>query len=99
MYIVVEFFEAEPQHQVALTAALVFLARSTLDRRRGCHRFDVGQDDIDGSSLLVYQVFESREAYTEHLELPAYAEHRLLTDPWTRTRRMLSYAMLPHGGG
>lgn len=98
MHIVVEFLEAEPRHRVGLRAALVFFARATLDKRRGCQRFDVGHDDIDGSSFLLYQVYESREAYTEHLESSEYAEHRVLVDPWTETRRLLSYELLPHGG-
>lgn len=97
MHIVCEFIEAEPQHRTALRAALVFLARTTLDKRRGCARFDVGSDDLDGTGFLLYQVYESRACYLEHLELPEYAEHRVLTDPWTKTRRLLSYEMLPHG--
>lgn len=98
MFIVVEFIEAEPQHRAGLRAALVFLARSTIEKRRGCQRFDVGQDDLDATTLLLYQVYDSKAAYTEHLEKPEYAEHRLLVDPWTRTRRVLTYDLVPHGG-
>lgn len=98
MHVVVEFIEAEPQHRIAMRQTLLFLARTTLEKRRGCLNFDVGQDSIDGTSFLLYQVYESREAYTEHLELPEYAEHRLLVEPWTRSRRILTYDHVSHGG-
>ena len=30
-------------------------------------------------------------AYLAHRELPHYADFRILTDPWVRTRRVLTY--------
>jgi autoinducer 2-degrading protein len=98
MHIVVEFVEAHPGHVVALRGALQFLARMTIEKKRGCRQFDVGQDSIDGSTFLIYQIYETREAYTEHLELPEYADHRILSDPWIKTRRILTYDLVSHGG-
>jgi len=98
MHIVVEFVEAEPEHRMALRSALVFIARATLEKRRGCLCYDVGQDDVDGTSYLLYHVYASREAFTEHIEMPEYAEHRLLVEPWTKLRRVLTYNHVSHGG-
>ncbi len=92
MYIVVEFVDAQPQHRAALRTALMFLARQTLEKRRGCLHYDVGQDDLDGGSFLLYQVYASRETHTEHIELSEYAEHRLLIEPWTKSHRLLTYS-------
>jgi autoinducer 2-degrading protein len=98
MYVVVEFVEAEPSHRASLRNALLFWARTTLERDRGCQRMDVSQDDIDGTTFLIYQVFDSKDAYMRHMEMTEYAEHRILTEPWTKSRRMLAYDLISHGG-
>ena len=98
MHVVVEFLDAKPQHRSALRAALLMMARSVLEKKIGCHQFDICQDDLDESSFLVFQVFENRSAYRTHQELPDYAEHRLLVDPWITTRRALSYELITDAG-
>jgi (4S)-4-hydroxy-5-phosphonooxypentane-2,3-dione isomerase len=98
MLVVVEFIEAIPAHRGALRPALLMLARAFTEKKLGCHQFDVAQDDLDGSSFLVYQVFTSQEAHVAHLEMPEHAEHRLLVDPWIKTRRHLTYELLSGAG-
>ena len=98
MHVVVEFIDAKPEHRAGLRAALLMMARHVLEKKIGCHLFDICQDDFDGSAFLVYQVFENQSAYRAHQELPGYAEHRLLVDPWIEHRRALSYELLTAAG-
>ena len=44
-----------------------------------------------GTAFLLYQVYDDEAAYLQHRELPHYAEFRILADPWTRSRRVLTY--------
>ena len=98
MYVVVEFVEAKREHRASLRQTLILLARAMTDKKLGCLTFDVGQDEMDGGSFMIYQIYTSRAAYVAHLELPEYAEHRLAADPWTITRRHLSYEMISGAG-
>jgi quinol monooxygenase YgiN len=98
MFTVVEFLEGAPAQRASLRQALILFAHAMQTRKLGCHQFDIGQDDIDGNSYLVYQVYETKAAHLAHLELPIYAEHRLLVDPWIATRRTLTYELVSAGG-
>jgi autoinducer 2-degrading protein len=42
----------------------------------------------------LYQVYDDEAAYLAHRELPHYAEFRTLADPWTRSRRVLTYDVI-----
>lgn len=98
MYVVIEFLDVDPNHRATLRSSLVLFAHSMLGRSLGCRTFDVAQDDLDGSAFLLYQRYDSKEAHLAHLELGEYAEHRLVIDPWVRTRRSLTYELVSHAG-
>lgn len=98
MYVVVEFVEADAAHRAGMRQALLVLSRSLLEKKLGCREFDVAQDDLDGSAFLLYQVYDSKAAHVTHMELPDYADHRLLVDPWIKTRRHLTYELISGAG-
>jgi autoinducer 2-degrading protein len=91
MQVVVVFMEAERGRQDELGSALVAYAKTCMEREPGCRRYDVCLDPVEGTSFLLYQVYDSEAAYLAHRELPHYAEFRSLADPWTRSRRVLTY--------
>jgi len=53
---------------------------------------------LEGGVFLLYQLYEDEAAYRTHRELPHYADFRLLTDPWTRSRRVLTYESVTLAG-
>ncbi len=91
MHVVVVFLEAERGRQEDMRMALTTYARIVLEREPGCHRYDICTDPVEGSSFLLYQIYDDEAAYLTHRELPHYAEFRILVDPWTRSRRVLTY--------
>jgi autoinducer 2-degrading protein len=91
MFVVVVFLEAEPGRQEALGDVLCVHARTSVDREPGCRRYDISVDPLEGAAFLLYQVYDDEAAYLAHRELPHYADFRVLTDPWVRTRRVLTY--------
>jgi autoinducer 2-degrading protein len=98
MHVVVVFLEAEDGRQWELGEALLVHARMCLDREPGCRRYDISSDPLEGSSFLLYQVYVDEAAYLAHRELPHYADFRLLTDPWTKSRRVLTYKAIALAG-
>ncbi len=53
---------------------------------------------MEASAFLLYEVFVDEAAYDAHRELPHYAEFRVLTDPWIRSRHVLTYEMVTGSG-
>jgi (4S)-4-hydroxy-5-phosphonooxypentane-2,3-dione isomerase len=99
MHVVVVFMEAERGREEDLRQALVSYARTCLEREPGCRRYDVCLDPVEGSAFLLYQIYDDQAAYLAHRELPHYAEFRILADPWTRSRRVLTYDAVALSGG
>jgi autoinducer 2-degrading protein len=91
MYVVVVFLEAVAGRQEELRDALRVHARACLDREPGCQTYDISVDPLEGTVFLLYQVYEDEAAYHAHSELPHYADFQVLTDPWTKSRRVLTY--------
>jgi autoinducer 2-degrading protein len=100
MHVVVVFLEAHRGREEELRQALKMHAVTCADREPGCLRYDISVDPIEGTSFLLYQVYADEAAYSAHRELPHYSDFRVLTDPWVRSRRVLTYnAVAHHPGG
>ncbi|MBI1650336.1 putative quinol monooxygenase [Hyphomicrobium sulfonivorans] len=99
MYVVVVFLEAHVGRQTELRDALRRHGKLSIEREEGCRRYDVSVDPIEGSAFLLYQVYEDEAAYRAHRELPHYADFRLLSDPWVKSRRVLTYESVAILGG
>ena len=91
MHVVLVFLEAERGREAELGASLRTHAAGCLEKEPGCRRYDISADPLEGASFLLYQVYDDETAYLAHRELPHYADFRILTDPWVRTRRVLTY--------
>jgi autoinducer 2-degrading protein len=91
MHVVVVFLEAERGREEDLRHALISYTRTCLEREPGCKRYDICLDPVETGSFLLYQVYDDQAAYNLHRELPHYSEFRQMTDPWTRSRRVLTY--------
>ncbi len=98
MFVVVVFLEAKRGRQDTLRRALLQHALNSLEREAGCQRYEVCLDPLETSAFLLYEVFVEEAAYQAHRELPHYAEFRVLTDPWIRSRRVLTYEMIAGSG-
>ncbi len=94
MFAVLVFLEAKPEHREKLEPILLVNARNSLDRETGCRRFDVMRDPVDPNGFALYEVYVDAAAHRQHLELPHYAEYRLLVDPWIKSRRVLTYEVI-----
>jgi autoinducer 2-degrading protein len=91
MHVVVVFLEALAGRQEGLADELRRHAAACVEEEAGCHRYDVSVDPLEGGTFLLYQVYTDEAAYLAHRELPRYAGFRTLTDPWLRSRRVLTY--------
>jgi autoinducer 2-degrading protein len=91
MFVVVVFLEAESGRQEELTDALRVHASNCREREGGCQRYDISVDPLEGTAFLLYQIYDDEAAHLAHREMPHYADFRVLTEPWTKSRRVLTY--------
>ena len=84
-------FELKPGAMPAFLTAARNDATGSVTREPGCRRFDVLVDPQRTDRVCFYEVYDDEAAYIAHRELPHYAEFRILADPWTRSRRVLTY--------
>lgn len=97
MYVVVEFLEAKPGEVAAVRAALLMLARQSLEGHH-CHQLDVAADPVEPASFLVYRVYADEAAYRVHTETPEHQAMAMTLAPWLESRRLLSYELISEHG-
>lgn len=98
MHVVVVFFEAKREHTASLRAALMRQAHASREREPGCRQFDVAEDPVDSASFLLYEVYDDEAAFKAHIETAHYAEFALLVEPWTQSKRVLTYGLISNHG-
>ncbi|WVT78112.1 putative quinol monooxygenase (plasmid) [Sinorhizobium chiapasense] len=80
-FVVIAEFRVRPERLVEfLNAASDDAAHSVADEP-GCHRFDVVQPEGEGSTVVFYEVYDSRAAFDAHLETPHLARFRAAFPP------------------
>ena len=97
MHVVVEFLEARPEHVAVVRAALLMLARQSVEGRH-CRQLDVAADPLEATGFLVYRLYDDEAAYRAHTETP---EHRAMGHtlaPWLASRRVLAYELISDSG-
>lgn len=97
MFVVVLFLEANRDCAEKLRGALTAHAAKVRANDPGCERFDVAHDPLEPASFLVYQVFDSEEAFTAHFELESHLQFATQIEPWVKTERKLTYTLLDTG--
>ena len=98
MFVVVVFLEALVGRQQELADVLRKHAAACVEEEPGCHRYDISVDPLEGGTFLLYQTYTDEAAYLAHREMPHYASFRTLTDPWLKSRRVLTYRALALSG-
>jgi (4S)-4-hydroxy-5-phosphonooxypentane-2,3-dione isomerase len=94
MYTVVVFFEAKSAHVSDLGTALLRQSRASLEQEEGCHQFDVAQDPLDPAGYFLYEVYDDEAAFKRHIESAHYAAFAVLVEPWTKSKKVLTYQLL-----
>lgn len=99
MFVAVVFVEGKREHRTALRDALQFHAKQVTEKFARCQRVDVAVDPVDSASFLIYAVFDDEPAYKAYLETQHYSDVAILIEPWTASRRVLTYQLIAHATG
>lgn len=97
MHVLVEFLEARPEHISVVRAALLMLARQSVESRL-CRQLDVAADPLEPSGFLVYRLYSDEAAYKAHTETAEHQAMTLTLAPWLVSRRILAYELISEHG-
>ncbi|MDR5907474.1 putative quinol monooxygenase [Franzmannia qiaohouensis] len=69
MFIVLVSLEAKPGGEIQLGQMLKSQAAKSLEEEPGCRQFDVLTYKDKSEHFLLYEVYESEQAFSDHLEM------------------------------
>lgn len=94
MYVVTVSFTARPEHVTAFKTRIVQQAAETLENEPACHVFDVCFDPEDDTEIFLYEVYETPEDFSLHLD----REHSVRFDAdvadWVAEKTVRTYRRL-----
>lgn len=98
MYVVVDFLEAKREHVASLRAALLLLARHSLEHEPGCRQFDVAAHPLEPVSFLSYELYDDEAGWRLHLESEHMQWFKEQAAEWVASKRALSYELISGHG-
>ena len=95
-YVVVAEFEVKPEAIDAFVAAAIADASASVANEPGCRQFDVTRSNEQPNRILLYEVYDSEEAFDAHLQMPHLAIFREQIEPLLLSRQVRRLTRL-HG--
>lgn len=94
MYVVVVEFITRPAHTAAFVERVRQQALDTLSNEAGCHVFDVCLDPARENFVLLYEVYNSREAFELHLRSDHFRDFDATVRDWIEDKQVFTYERL-----
>lgn len=95
LYLVAVWFRAKPQHAEPFARAMAENAKASVEKEPGCHLFEVRPD---GDGLALYEVYESRAAFDDHLASRHYLDFVEQTKDWVADKKVGTGDWQPFAG-
>ena len=74
LHVVVVTFQIRPETTGPFEALLTRNASLSLDLEPSCIQFDICRSTQDPASFVLYELYESAEAFADHLQMPHFKE-------------------------
>jgi autoinducer 2-degrading protein len=68
MYVITVQFTIDSRHTGSFMPLILENARASRETERGCRHFDVCRDPAKPDSVFLYEVYDSRAAFEEHVK-------------------------------
>ena len=72
-YVILVDFLLKPGSRAQFRRAIDVNARSSCETERGCRRFDVVEPMDEPDRIILYEIYDDRAAFEEHLKTPHLA--------------------------
>ena len=82
MYVIFVSCRVKAEHLDDFIAAMLDDARGSVDNEPGCRRFDVVQDLADPTRISLYEIYDDRAAFDQHLLAPHLIKWKETVKDW-----------------
>jgi (4S)-4-hydroxy-5-phosphonooxypentane-2,3-dione isomerase len=86
MYVVTVLFTLKPQHAAAFLQAVIHNANTSLADEPGCSQFDVCTPHDGQNEVFLYEIYDSKAAFAEHLASEHYQAFNALSASWVTSK-------------
>lgn len=90
MYIVTVNFSVKTDKLQSFTSAMLQQAKNSMSMESGCHQFDVCFDPEQENHCFLYEVYDDRAAFEEHLQSAHFIEFDALVTNWIESKAVAS---------
>ncbi len=97
MYVVTVEFATVEAKAAEFRSAIVVNAQASREREPGCRQFDVCVDPDDISRIFLYEVYDDRAAFEEHLASAHFKAFDTLVASWVREKAVRVYRRIEPG--
>lgn len=94
MFVVVVEFSLHPGHARDFRERVLQQARDSLTLEADCRVFDVCVDPQREDFVLLYEVYDNREAFDAHLASAHFEDFNTTVAPWISHRKLTCYQRL-----
>ncbi len=82
MYVVTVLFNLKPEHSTEFLQAVTRNANTSLADEPGCRQFDVCVPDDAPNQVFLYEIYDSKAAFAEHLASGHFQAFNVQSAPW-----------------
>lgn len=93
MFVVTVVFVIKPEHVDDFAPAMLKNARASLDLEPGCRRFDVCRDPENPTVTFLYELYDDKAAFQEHLSRPHFKAFDANVAPWVASKQVKTYLL------
>lgn len=96
-YAITVEFSLKPGTRMQFRALIDANARDSCRHEPGCRRFDVLEPEGERDRILLYEIYDDRAAFREHLKAPHFALFDKASAPLVLGKRVVEYAVVCEG--
>lgn len=86
-------FEIEPEHAEAFREVVLAQAENSLTKEPQCRRFDVSFDPDAAGRVFLYELYEDRVAFEQHLKTDHFLSFDAAVRDWVRSKKVQSWTL------
>lgn len=97
-YVIMVDFLLKPGTRPEFRRAIDANARASCRDERGCSRFDVVEPMDDENRILLYEIYDDRAAFDEHLKTPHLAAFEAASNHLVTKKTVIAGDLVCEGG-
>jgi autoinducer 2-degrading protein len=97
LFVILVDFHLAPGARARFRQAIDANARASCQVEPGCRRFDVLEPAGEPDRILLYEIYDSRQAFDEHLKTAHLATFEALSAALVRQKTVTEYSLVCEG--